>query len=102
MTTIVHARPERRIITTERTSPLLHVLIWELRRFRASRLFWFQALGCFCFLLFLTWALHASEGFDTVSNHVQLSAFVAGTSARGLLHTLPTWAYVWDATWRVC
>jgi hypothetical protein len=66
MTTIVHARPERQITTTRRTSPLLPVLIWELRRFRASRLFWFQALGCFCFLL-----------------------FVAGTSARGLLHTLP-------------
>src|SRR5260221_7390018 len=90
MTTIVHARPTRRITTTRRNSPLLHVLLWELRRFRASRLFWFQALGFFCFLLFLTWALHASEGFATVSNNVQLSAFVAGTSARGLLHTLPT------------
>jgi ABC-type transport system involved in multi-copper enzyme maturation permease subunit len=90
MTTIIHARPERRIITTERTSPLLNVLIWELHRFRASRLFWLQAFGCFCFLLFLTWALHASEGFATVSNNVQISAFVAGTSAGGLLHTLPT------------
>jgi ABC-type transport system involved in multi-copper enzyme maturation permease subunit len=90
MTTIIHARPERQITTTRRNSPLLHVLLWELRRFRASRLFWFQALGFFCFLLFLTWALHASEGFATVSNNVQLSAFVAGTSARGLLHTLPT------------
>jgi ABC-type transport system involved in multi-copper enzyme maturation permease subunit len=90
MTTIIHARPERRSITTERTSPLLNVLIWELRRVLASRLFWFQALGCFCFLLFLTWALHASEGFATVSNNVQLYASIAGTSARGLLHTLPT------------
>jgi ABC-type transport system involved in multi-copper enzyme maturation permease subunit len=90
MTTIIHAWPERQITTTRRNSPLLHVLLWELRRFRASRLFWFQALGFFCFLLFLTWALHASEGFATVSNNAQLSAFVAGTSARGLLHTLPT------------
>src|SRR6266566_4157766 len=90
MTTIVHARPDRRITTTRRNSPLLNVLSWELRRFRASRLFWFQALGLFCFLLFLMWALHASQGYATVSNNVQLSAFVAGTSARGLLHTLPT------------
>ena len=90
MTTIVHARSDRRITTTQRSYPLLNVLIWELRRFRASRLFWFQALGVFCFLLFLTWALHASEGYDTVSNNVQISAFVAGTSAGGLLRTLPT------------
>jgi ABC-type transport system involved in multi-copper enzyme maturation permease subunit len=90
MTTIVHARASRRITTTRRNSPLLHVLSWELRRFRASRLFWFQALGLFCFLLFLTWALHASQGYATVSNNVQISAFVAGTSAGGLLHTLPT------------
>jgi len=90
MTTILHARPERQITTTRRNSPLLNVLSWELRRFRASRLFWFQALGLFCFLLFLTWALHASQGYATVSNNVQISAFVAGTSAGGLLHTLPT------------
>lgn len=90
MTTIVHARPERRITTSRRTSPLLPVLMWELRRFRASRLFWFQALGVFCFLLFLMWALHAPKGYATVSNNVQISAFVAGTSTGGLLHTLPT------------
>jgi ABC-type transport system involved in multi-copper enzyme maturation permease subunit len=90
MTTIVHARASRRITTTRRNSPLLNVLSWELRRFRASRLFWFQALGLFCFLLFLTWALHASQGYATVSNNVQITAFVAGTSTGGLLHTLPT------------
>jgi ABC-type transport system involved in multi-copper enzyme maturation permease subunit len=90
MTTIVHARASRRITTTQRNYPLLNVLIWELRRFRASRLFWLQALGFFCFQLFLTWALHASEGLATVSNNVQISAFIAGTSAGGLLHTLPT------------
>ena len=90
MTTIVDARPDRRITTAQRNYPLLNVLIWELRRFRASRLFWFQALGFFCFLLFLTWVLHASKGYTTVSNNVQISAFVAGTSAGGLLHTLPT------------
>ena len=89
MTTIVHAQPDRRITTSERNSPLLNVLIWELRRFQASRLFWFQALGVFCFLLFLTWALHAAEQFGTVSNNVQIDGFIAGTSAGGLLHTLP-------------
>ena len=89
MTTLVRAQPEQRI-TIRRNSPLLHVLLWELRRFRASRLFWFQALGFFCFMLFLIWALHASEGFATVSHNVQISVSVAGTSARGLLHTLPT------------
>jgi ABC-type transport system involved in multi-copper enzyme maturation permease subunit len=84
MTTIVHARASRRNFL------LLHVLRWELRRFLASRLFWFQALGFLCFQLFLTWVLHASEGYATVSNNVQIDAFVAGTSAGGLLHTLPT------------
>jgi ABC-type transport system involved in multi-copper enzyme maturation permease subunit len=74
----------------ERPRPLTRVMIWEFRRFCASRLFWLQALGFFCFSLFLTWALHASEGLATVSNNVQISGFVAGTSAGGLLRTLPT------------
>jgi ABC-type transport system involved in multi-copper enzyme maturation permease subunit len=74
----------------ERPRPLLSVMTWEFRRFCASRLFWLQALGFFCFSLFLTWALHASEGLQTVSNNVQISGFVAGTSAWGLLYTLPT------------
>ncbi len=74
----------------ERPRPLTRVMTWEFRRFCASRLFWLQALGFFCFSLFLTWALHASEGLQTVSNNVQISGFVAGTSAWGLLRTLPT------------
>src|SRR5207244_2288730 len=79
----------------ERPLPLTRVMAWELRRFRASRLFWLQALGFFCFSLFLTWALHAPENFSggVVSNGgggESLSGFVAGTSAWGLLHTLPT------------
>ena len=36
----------------------LRVMAWELRRFCASRLFWFQALGFFGFLLLMTWAMH--------------------------------------------
>src|SRR3989442_5428033 len=73
----------------ERPLPLTRVMAWELRRFRASRLFWLQALGFFCFLLFLTWAQQAPEHFGTVHGTVALDAFVAGTSAWGLLHTLP-------------
>src|SRR5258708_8323960 len=71
-------------------SPLLaRVMAWELRRFCASRLFWVQALGFFGFSLFLTWALHAPVNFPQVSNGVQFTGFVAGTSAWGLLLTLP-------------
>jgi ABC-type transport system involved in multi-copper enzyme maturation permease subunit len=89
MTTLVHARPDQQRITTERSSPLLNVIAWELRRSSASRLFWGQALGFFVVSLFLTWALHASMNFVTAINGVQLVASVAGTSAWGLLKTLP-------------
>ncbi len=44
----------------ERPRPLTRVMTWEFRRFCASRLFWLQALGFFCFSLFVTWALHAA------------------------------------------
>ncbi len=70
--------------------PLLSVMAWELRRVRASRLVLFQALGLWGFLLLIIWALHASHQLGTVSGTQQLSAFVAGTSVGGLLHTLPT------------
>jgi len=80
--------------TIERPRPLLSVMAWELRRFCASRLFWVQALGFFCFSLFMTWALHAPDNFSSVrvsngGSGESLSGFVAGTSAWGLLHTLP-------------
>ncbi|HEX4208043.1 MAG TPA: ABC transporter permease [Ktedonobacteraceae bacterium] len=75
--------------TIQRPRLLLNVMTWEFRRFCASRLFWAQALGFFCFSLFLTWALHAPDNFGDVMNGVQISGFVAGTSTWGLLHTLP-------------
>ena len=80
--------------TIGRSSPLLRVMTWEFRRFFASRLFWFQALGLFGFLLLMTWAMHAPENIDAgVSvgggGGEPLSGSVAGTSAGGLLHTLP-------------
>jgi ABC-type transport system involved in multi-copper enzyme maturation permease subunit len=75
-----------------RPSPLLSVMVWEFRRLLASRLFWFQALGLFGLLLLITWASHAPDHFSTqnVQGGELLSGFIAGTSAWGLLRTLPT------------
>ncbi|GHO70231.1 hypothetical protein KSC_091230 [Ktedonobacter sp. SOSP1-52] len=79
-----------------RPSPLLSVMVWEFRRFLASRLFWLQALGFFGFLLLMTWALHAPDQFSVGVSRIgggsdeSLSGFIAGTSAGGLLRTLPT------------
>ncbi|HEX4715875.1 MAG TPA: ABC transporter permease [Ktedonobacteraceae bacterium] len=69
--------------------PLARVMVWELRRFCASRLFWLQALGLFCFLLFLTWVQGMPDSFRHAKGAVVLSGFVAGTSVWGLLLTLP-------------
>ena len=82
---------EKPIRVNQRPRPLTRVMTWELRRFRASRLFWVQALGFFGFLLFLTWAQGMPEHFHhlKVTGDVVLSGFVAGTSAWGLLETLP-------------
>ena len=66
--------------------PLARVMAWELRRFAASRLFWFQALGFFGFFLLLTWVPGTTIHFSTRNN----DGFIAGTSAQGLLLTLPT------------
>ena len=74
--------------------PLTRVVTWELRRFLASRLFWFQALGFWGFLLLIIWALHASDQTGMVAGSEQLSANVAGTSAGGLLRTLPTYLII--------
>jgi ABC-type transport system involved in multi-copper enzyme maturation permease subunit len=77
----------------KRPHPLARVMAWEFRRFFASHLFWFQALGLFGFLLLMTWALHAPEqidaGVSVGGDGVSLNGFVAGTSAGGLLHALP-------------
>ncbi len=69
--------------------PLASVMTWELRRFRASRLFWLQALAFFCFSLLLTWVQETPASYRHVRGGVVLSGFVAGTSAWGLLLTLP-------------
>src|SRR3989442_4889945 len=81
------------IQTIKRPPPLARVIAWELRRFRASHLFWFQALGLFGFLLLMTWALHAPDqigaGVSVGGGGVSLNCFVARTRAGGLLRTLP-------------
>ncbi len=92
ITTLTSLGQQTRII--QRQSPLARVMAWELRRFRASRLFWFQALGLWGFLLLIIWALHASDQAATVAGSEQLSAYVAGTSAGGLLRTLPTYLII--------
>jgi ABC-type transport system involved in multi-copper enzyme maturation permease subunit len=74
------------IRTVKRPHPLARVLTWEVRRFRASRLFWFQALSFFGLFLFLTWVSGTSIEFS----HGKFSGLMAGTSAHGLLLTLPT------------
>lgn len=69
--------------------PLLSVMVWELRRIRASRLFWVQALGFFCFLLLVIWFGRTPSTFFFGDPHLMFNGFVAGTSAWGLLKILP-------------
>jgi ABC-type transport system involved in multi-copper enzyme maturation permease subunit len=70
-------------------------MTWELRRFSASRTFWFQALGFFSFCSLLLLITFAQRGPDQVTigssrnGGEPIGDFVAGTSALGLLHTLP-------------
>jgi ABC-type transport system involved in multi-copper enzyme maturation permease subunit len=77
-------RPQ--IGAVRRTNPLLSVLAWEWRRFLTGRRFWLQMLGFLCFVLLLTWAQSRSFVFSFRS----ANGFVAGTSAWGLLLSLPT------------
>ncbi|HEX6798972.1 MAG TPA: ABC transporter permease [Ktedonobacterales bacterium] len=84
-TALASVRQQTRAI--QRPHPLLSVVTWELRRFRASRLLWVQALGLFCFLVLVTWA----EAMAAVISPPRMaSAFIPGTSAWGLLVYLPT------------
>ena len=64
----------------------LSVLAWELRRFRASRLFWLQALGFFCLSLFVTWAGARRHGSSELARRSH-SVSVANTSPWGMLET---------------
>src|SRR5690348_6628569 len=86
MRTTALSTPRKRTQATQGPHPLLSVLTWELRRVRASRLFWLQALCFFVLVLFVMWVGRQPNqfGFNT------FSVFVAGTSAWGLLDLLPT------------
>ena len=91
MTTITVTSPGtgKQARAIERPHPLLSVMAWELRRFGASRLFWLQALGFFCFLLFMTWASRMPNQLTLGNANGTINGFVAGTSAWGLLTNLP-------------
>ena len=65
ITALTSTGQQTRAIQHSRPRLLLTVMTWEFRRFRASRLFWFQALGLFGLLLIITWASHAPDHFST-------------------------------------
>ena len=76
--------------TIERPRPLIRVMAWELRRFRASRLFWLQALCFFCLSSFVIWTQQIPLTFNHAHAKVPFFGFLAGTSAWGLLMILPS------------
>jgi ABC-type transport system involved in multi-copper enzyme maturation permease subunit len=79
--------PTQRTQAIRRAYPLLSVLGWELRRYRASRLFLLQALGFFCLSLFVVWAGHSDIG--SVTPNFTFNGSVANTSPWGILARLP-------------
>ena len=73
----------------QRPHPLLSVVAWEFRRFRASRLFWLQALCFFALMLFMNWATQSPKQIPLTSPHgFTFAVSVAGTSVWGLLSSL--------------
>jgi ABC-type transport system involved in multi-copper enzyme maturation permease subunit len=82
-----HAHQQSRAL--RRPHPLFAVVAWELRRYRASRLFWLQALLFFGLVLFVTWVSQMPSQFSLGNANATFIGFVAGTSAWGLLLTLP-------------
>jgi ABC-type transport system involved in multi-copper enzyme maturation permease subunit len=90
MNTTAIATSGRQTRAAEYPHPLARVMAWELRRFGANRMFWLQALAFFSLLLLITWATRAPDQFDFRINGGSINGFVAGTSALGLLHNLPT------------
>ncbi len=82
-------RYRRQVPATYPLLALLSVFTWEMRRFRASRLFWWQALGFFCLTLCLIWFQPTPLTLNHVVNHVLFLGTVAQTSAWGLIMILP-------------
>ena len=68
-----------------RPHPLARVLTWELRRFRASRLFWLQAFGFFCLSLFMLGVTSPGTFPGSTPDGLVFDISVAGTSVWGLL-----------------
>jgi ABC-type transport system involved in multi-copper enzyme maturation permease subunit len=78
--------------STHHPHPLLSVMTWELRRFRANRLFLIQALSLFCIFVLVTWIEATVQQFPvdySAGVPTGAIAFVPGTSAWGLLENLP-------------
>ena len=90
MSTVALTRAHQQSRALPRPHPLVAVIAWELRRYRASRLFWLQALAFFGLVLLVTWASQMPSQFTLGNAHVAFIGFVAGTSAWGLLLNLPT------------
>jgi ABC-type transport system involved in multi-copper enzyme maturation permease subunit len=90
MTSTALTSTEKSTRAIERPHPLTRVMVWELRRFRASRLFWLLALGFFGLSLLATWAQQIPLTLNHAHASVPFYGFLAGTSAWGLLLTLPT------------
>jgi ABC-type transport system involved in multi-copper enzyme maturation permease subunit len=89
MTTTALTSSRQQTQAIGRPHPLLAVLAWELRRFRASRLFWIQALCFFGLVLFAIWATQTPEHFSHPSSNGSIfTVFVAPTDIWGLLFTL--------------
>ena len=85
-TTMSSAHQENRSLP--RPHPLFAVIAWELRRFRASRLFWLQALGFFGLILLVMRLAHNDIG--SVTPTFTFNGAVAITSPWGLVSQLPS------------
>ena len=85
-TALQSARQDTRSLPRPR--PLVSVLGWELRRYRASRLFWLQALAFFGLILLVMRLEHNDIGYQTTA--FTFTGSVAITSLWGLLEQLPS------------
>ena len=85
-TALQSARQDTRSLPRPR--PLVSVLGWELRRYRASRLFWLQALAFFGLILLVMRLGHEGIGYQTST--FTFNGSVVITSPWGLVSQLPS------------
>ncbi len=89
MSTVALASSHEQTRDARRPHALLAVMAWELRRFRASRLFWIQAFCIYGLVLFFIWATQSGKAFrGPTPTGLLLDLSVAGTSVWGLLLSL--------------